>query len=1491
MPKINLPELEHLAEYLTGKVPRYGMFSTLKGLIDNSPREAMTAQEWAGYLKPGQIASRAGVDFPLKKEELDYSKIVPYLQTLKPNQKVSRADILQLYMQNAPNLNVQLGSDLAQAGTTREQRQLAQAGVSTTGAGGQRRVTAGSPQYSEYSHAERGDSGPGNPASPYGAKAYQLDVTRSPDFGQYQSHFSDRDISWNRSNRLPLWGESTGMGATGTPEGRTMRVIDEIQSDRHQKAIKPGGWAPTPENLTRMQDLAQDLMTNMFDDREGFQAGPWARDVITDALRFGTEGARGGNILAEDPRWQELQKLREASKATKVGYQTPADLARIREIEGMELFREPNAVMRRAQTPYFDQEGNLQFNTDPNLQARLNALKNEVARLRAKIPDTPFKTTQGFVGLEMRKALADAAHTGDMGLGLASGNDQNAFYGRRFSADQATGQNYNYNISYPSVLKDLAQRFQLPYRPMDVTLHAKPEPNLNWPPRPFTREIGDFRGQELADVPDWAHPTLDNYIRQVLNAEGDEWNRYEVPGKYERLWQHMVDKVPVEKREEMGLGAFNPETGEDVPAAEGTMEDKFYKAIADMRKHAKEINDVEMQYRPRESGHYDEEDNWVEDEPKNQQAWADMQRSRAYQNMHYNWEQASREAGESMRPLWDWYEQTYKAPPEQNPLRKKTFENAIDMTNPDDLARVKAAGVPVWKHGGPVDHLRHALHHLGYSTDYLVSREDERQQHGMAGGGEVKTAVNLSELIEHFLERYHDFMRTPVGEIQDADAAHIRQVGNQLQQSGINPEDLIYDRMAAAGKTPAVTEHAEGGSTTGDQPSLENVLVESERQVPGEEQEAHKELLKKMQEYMLAQASEEEQKPTYTSNPMTRKHFQEGGPSLSDLITGPTIKGNEGIPANYQPDYESSLTALRNRVQRSIAEREAEAAAEMKAAGTDPAKYDDPDNPPGELAARAVTSLAKQVYGTDPQGHLVAGGDILHPGPGSTPPLILDRLYSTPHALARLFEGYATLPARLLGANLGDESKGHPISSMMPGSKAAGERAEALEGKIQRSVGLPPAHTFKQHFFEEAPSAVIPIPGLPAEGAGSHLMGWLGASPLRSWPAMATEWGSLNALIGSAGDALDRLRGGGGGGRMRPEQMIEHARHQGPDPNSVEPEDTSVGKDIQKEIGDEAYQRHLRGLDEGQTVHFPGGSPVTAGMAEGGQTPPPETEENFLDQLLQRRMFMGQSAPPPRMAGGGEIGLAERLAQLWEKLTSSPEMKAHAADVLNRGWATEAKPQDIFTQVAETSPEMAEHAKDIQSRNWTSIYDKPPGQARGGHFKHMYGSPALYTTVPGTSGVDDGGGGGMAEGGGIDWEATRNRLHTLQHPTIGGQPGEPPPPAEPAMSDDEIETQQRADAHRDLLERLKELIGKHENYFGPSAPIHFTSDDVAEAQEEMEAPLGREIAMQAMGRMTNRDLGRMQKEYQPQPEDEEPAMAQGGPARGLLRGRRRGKRS
>ena len=162
----------------------------------------------------------------------------------------------------------------------------------------------------------------------------------------------------------------------------------------------------------------------------------------------------------------------------RVGYRSPDD-------------PDPNALeqriteLRRKRILSLDEYGNINQERDPESESQAQILSKELARLNNMIPDTPFKGTQGYVGLEMRKALNDAVQAGDTGLGLATGNDQNAFYGRQFNPSQTKGQNYNYNVSYPPVLKKLARQYGADFGPMDVKLLAPEPDSRNWPPRPL----------------------------------------------------------------------------------------------------------------------------------------------------------------------------------------------------------------------------------------------------------------------------------------------------------------------------------------------------------------------------------------------------------------------------------------------------------------------------------------------------------------------------------------------------------------------------------------------------------------------------------------------------------------------------------------------------------------------------------------------------------------------------------------------------------------------------------------------------------------------------------------------------------------------------------------------------------------------------------------------------------------------------------------------
>jgi hypothetical protein len=206
MPKA-LP-LDAALQYLRAKVPQLGMFSTLDELVRAAPFEKAPADQWKNYLQPGLTLQREGVSFPLKKEELDYTKLGDL-----SGGSLDRNAVLDYVHQNRPDIRRTLNT-------------------SDDGNGylpvfpDENRLTVGDPHYSEYSHSG------GVPNS------YEENVTTSPDFGSFPSHFSPQDISWSRTTRHPV----------DDQQGAIARLIEEIQSDRHEAAAERTG-KPIPQTL------------------------------------------------------------------------------------------------------------------------------------------------------------------------------------------------------------------------------------------------------------------------------------------------------------------------------------------------------------------------------------------------------------------------------------------------------------------------------------------------------------------------------------------------------------------------------------------------------------------------------------------------------------------------------------------------------------------------------------------------------------------------------------------------------------------------------------------------------------------------------------------------------------------------------------------------------------------------------------------------------------------------------------------------------------------------------------------------------------------------------------------------------------------------------------------------------------------------------------------------------------------------------------------
>lgn len=386
---IKLGPLNKELQYLKNKLPQVGMFSTLDEAIQNAPQKQMTGQQWRQYLKPGMTVSRAGVTFPLKQEELQYAKM-PSMFEQFVNTPLTREEVQNIAREGRPEFNilrnVQASDQTNPEEVFPEETQAIlhpenQADPENPQPSGSKRwpPRMGEAQYSEHAHD------PGVPLS------YTEDVTRSTDFGKFPSHFSPQDISWSRTTRHPVDNPGNVEGA----QQKLLRLIEEIQSDRHEAAAeKVPGWL-TPEQQAEKAGIESQLqsMTTSWEDP--------TRDSLASRL-------------------EEL-----ANTSGRRGYRTPED----------EQFFNDNS----------------QFATNENLDRR-----NELIQTP---PDTPFKDPADYAGLELRKQLLNSVNQGDSYLGLTRGADQIERYQQGMQGGQDKGMSHIYDTIYPSALRKLARQY------------------------------------------------------------------------------------------------------------------------------------------------------------------------------------------------------------------------------------------------------------------------------------------------------------------------------------------------------------------------------------------------------------------------------------------------------------------------------------------------------------------------------------------------------------------------------------------------------------------------------------------------------------------------------------------------------------------------------------------------------------------------------------------------------------------------------------------------------------------------------------------------------------------------------------------------------------------------------------------------------------------------------------------------------------------------
>jgi hypothetical protein len=367
-------KLRKAEQYVLNKLPQTGFFSTLDELIASAPFEENSIEQWRNYLKPGRVLEREGVRFPLKQEEIDYSglmrKDLEGIQSGLAN-KWTKSELRQMIQGSRPDFGLRLGVQGFEAGPLprvhiRDQRFPEERVFSPDydydlesreGVESYRQPPeVGRSRYSDWAYK-------GVPGT------YEESSTRSGNFGPYETHFGPDVISHSRSSVHkvpPLLPDGTFASDYENPDVKLARLVEEIQSDRHQKAadrVGTGVYNTTDKTLPRR-----------------------------------------GYLTTEESR--EFADL-------------PKELADINQTIRLRV----DEVMRDTGMPITPGE------LKP-LQDRKVSLEERYANLRDKVPDAPFKDPADYGLLELRNQLLNAVKSDQDYLALVRGADVSARFGQ-----------------------------------------------------------------------------------------------------------------------------------------------------------------------------------------------------------------------------------------------------------------------------------------------------------------------------------------------------------------------------------------------------------------------------------------------------------------------------------------------------------------------------------------------------------------------------------------------------------------------------------------------------------------------------------------------------------------------------------------------------------------------------------------------------------------------------------------------------------------------------------------------------------------------------------------------------------------------------------------------------------------------------------------------------------------------------------------------------
>jgi hypothetical protein len=444
------------------------MFSTLDEIIADAPFETNSIDQWRKYLKPGRVLKREGTQFPLKKEELDWSlnKL-----TIDPNQKFTKEELRELVSNQRPMFGVTMG------------RESYDESINLVGIGsedpmpknwmlGETDVEIDVDVMPQPKYGDDYDSERLHHKSPN--SRYEESVTRMKGLDE-QSHFDRDTLSWSRTSTH----DAPEPGVTfknhyETPMTRRIRLVEEIQTDLHSKAAKKILTDPVTGKFYRNEYYAKGDV-----DEEGF-----AR-LVTERMGYADEDAK---ILAKGMR-DEVKDLTE---------------------RGHKSWNDPDS-------PSSEYE---------KIQDEIERLQSIATRLEERPQNAPYKNPGDYAGLELKKQLLNAVDNDEDYLAITRGMDQISRYDAAMDSQRSIGMEKMYDEVYPSELKKLAKRYGATMEDVEISVttgvDVRPQSMVELDAENID-EAFDMATDYMESAGEWMDVAegIDDYERALHHVEND----------------------------------------------------------------------------------------------------------------------------------------------------------------------------------------------------------------------------------------------------------------------------------------------------------------------------------------------------------------------------------------------------------------------------------------------------------------------------------------------------------------------------------------------------------------------------------------------------------------------------------------------------------------------------------------------------------------------------------------------------------------------------------------------------------------------------------------------------------------------------------------------------------------------------------------------------------------------------------------------------------